>query len=93
MAISLLYLYLENLIFDYFKTKIVMKHANQSNKAWKSNYSQNFGGEYSRSMITIQLKLIANNRIVKVLKNRKFCLIYSVFCIVSKQAVKVPKSR
>lgn len=45
-----------------------MKTTNQSNKAYKLNYSQNLDDIYFIFMVTIQPKLIANIRVMKVIK-------------------------
>lgn len=44
-------------------------------------------------MVTIQSKIILNNRVVKISKNKRICLIYLVFCIASKQVVKAPEDK
>lgn len=45
------------------------------------------------SIVTIQSKLIANSKAVKILKNKRFCLIYLVFYIANKQIIKMSKGK
>lgn len=55
-----------------FIIKIVIKRADQTNKAYKSNYSQNLDSVHSIFMIITQSKLVANDRAVKSQKMENF---------------------
>lgn len=70
-----------------------MKTNNQTSKVCKLNYSQNLGDIYFMSIFTTLLKLIKNGRTIKILEDKRVRLINLIFCITSKQAVKVPKSK
>lgn len=77
---------------DCFRIKIAIKPINQIYKIYKSNYSQDLEIIiYIFINALSNLKLIINNRIIKILENKKICLTYLIFNI--KQTIKISKNK
>lgn len=68
----------------HLEIRITIKSADQTNKTYRLNYSQNFSDVYFISMVITQPKLIAKDRGIKVSESRKVHLIYLVFYIANK---------
>ena len=72
---------------DCLKTRVAIMPVDKTDKVCRSNAVWDFGGV--QSMVTTQLKLIANGKAVKCQKIEEF--IWYIRCFAIEQVVKVPE--